>query len=260
MLRRFVSRRALAPVASLSFAPHAASSFPAAFDVSPPVPWMLHSMRFQHSYKATKKKPSDDVELETAGPPLPPPLVEVYYDGRCPLCMKEMDILMDWDWDRGRVKFTDLHLIPGTDDDVNAAVGGGYTGGRRGLQEMMTGKDLVTGEVFRGVETFRRMYEAVAKPFKGRNKKILPPPVFLARSAKWGVRLTRIPGIKQLADFVYKYWAEKRLKSIEARAKSGEVGACVDGSCDLYPKIDKKGQEKSKRTATFAKTFPARTR
>jgi predicted DCC family thiol-disulfide oxidoreductase YuxK len=78
---------------------------------------------------------------------------EVFYDGDCPLCMREISALRALDR-RGRVRFTDI-ADPRFDPE------------REGLPSWQTlmdrihGRVLETGEIVEGVEVFRALYEAV---------------------------------------------------------------------------------------------------
>jgi predicted DCC family thiol-disulfide oxidoreductase YuxK len=175
----------------------------------------------------------------------PPAAIEVYYDGKCSLCKEEIGMLVRWDEGRNRVLFTDLNQLPGDDEMVNKSVGGGFSGGRRGLQERLTGRDVATGEVLSGPATFRRMYSEIGSmpplPRSGLTQFDTPPqPLFKARIAKWLFRLTSLPGIKQATDVGYALFADRRLRKIEEAASrvggTGGTPACKDGSCSLYPK------------------------
>ena len=173
---------------------------------------------------------------------LPPAAVEVYYDGKCSLCREEIGMLLRWDQGRNRVLFTDLNKLPGDDDMVNNTIGGGFSGGRRGLQERLTGKDVVTGEVLSGPATFRRMYSEIgSQPSPSAQYDTPPAPLMKARVAKWVFRLTGIPGFKQMVDAGYVLFADRRLRKLEeASSAKKTVGGgrvvCEDGSCKLYPK------------------------
>jgi predicted DCC family thiol-disulfide oxidoreductase YuxK len=77
--------------------------------------------------------------------------VEVYYDGDCPLCMREIRMLMRRDT-RGRIRFTNI-AAEGFDA---AAVGLD----RATLMGKIHGR-LPSGEIIEGVEVFRQLYAAV---------------------------------------------------------------------------------------------------
>lgn len=120
--------------------------------------------------------------------------VEVFYDGDCPLCMREIRMLRRRD--RGeRIRFTDIAA-----DGFDAAATGVTW---EALMNRIHGR-LPDGTLIEGVEVFRRLYTAVG----------------------WGplIALTRLPGISQLLTLGYTLFAENRLKL---------TGRCTDGACDL---------------------------
>jgi predicted DCC family thiol-disulfide oxidoreductase YuxK len=120
--------------------------------------------------------------------------VEVYYDGQCPLCVREMRMLRRLD-KRGRIRFVDI-TAPGFDP---AAVGIAWDA----LMSRIHGR-LADGTVVEGVEVFRRLYAAVG----------------FSRLAA----ATRLPGVAQLLDLGYRWFAKNRLKL---------TGRCADRACDL---------------------------
>jgi predicted DCC family thiol-disulfide oxidoreductase YuxK len=120
--------------------------------------------------------------------------LEVFFDGACPLCRGEMNLLQRWDR-KGRVRFTD---IAATDFDP-ASIGKSHA-------ELMTqiyGR-LPDGSLIRGVEVFRRLYTAVGfGPL---------------------VSVTRLPVISQLLDCGYWLFAKNRLRL---------TGRCESGACAI---------------------------
>lgn len=108
--------------------------------------------------------------------------IEVFYDGNCPLCRREIRWLRGWDR-RGRILFTDIAAT----EFVAANVGASYDD----LMAEIHGR-LPDGRWIRGVEVFRRMYTAVGM---GRL-----------------VGVTRWPGLRQLLDFGYRVFARNRLR------------------------------------------------
>lgn len=108
--------------------------------------------------------------------------VEVFFDGDCPLCLREIRMLQKLD-KQGRIRFTD---IAAADFDA-AALGTDY----EALMDRIHGR-LPSGEWITGVEVFRRLYGAVG----------LGPVV----------ALTRLPGLRQSLDFAYERFAKNRLK------------------------------------------------
>ncbi|MEY4548649.1 MAG: hypothetical protein RL685_4844 [Pseudomonadota bacterium] len=121
--------------------------------------------------------------------------VEVFYDGECPLCLREIRMLRSRDR-QDRIRFTD---IAAAGFDASAL---GVT--REVLMGRIHGR-LPDGKLIDGVEVFRRLYAAVG----------------FARL----VGLTRLPGITQLLDVAYDAFAKNRLRL---------TGRCEDGACKLH--------------------------
>ena len=120
--------------------------------------------------------------------------IEVFFDGGCPLCVREISLLRTWDR-RGRIKFTDI------DDPAFATtdVGKSYDE----LMKQMHGR-LADGTWVTGVDVFRRMYAAVG----------FGPLVWISR---W-------PGISQLLGVGYQVFARNRLWM---------TGRCETGTCAI---------------------------
>jgi predicted DCC family thiol-disulfide oxidoreductase YuxK len=108
--------------------------------------------------------------------------VEVYYDGACPMCAREISMLRRLDR-AGRIRFADI-AAPGFDA---GAVGVSHDA----LMARIHGR-LPDGTLIDGVEVFRRLYTAVGFG-----------PV---------VALTRLPGVTQLLDAAYTGFARRRLR------------------------------------------------
>lgn len=129
---------------------------------------------------------------QQAPPPVGPYRVEIFFDGDCPLCEKEISAIR-WMDRRERVRFTDI--------------------AQEGFDPAAYGKDMPTlmaeihgrdarGEWLIGVEVFRQVYAAIGFG-----------PV---------VALTRLPGVRQLLDLGYGFFAKRRLWL---------TGRCHDGAC-----------------------------
>lgn len=113
------------------------------------------------------------------------PRFEVFFDGECPLCVREIRTLQRLDRS-SRIRFTDiaspsfdarsLGVAPST---LMARIHGRALGGG------------VTGELVEGVEVFRQLYAAVG----------LGPLV----------ALTRLPGVRNALDAGYTLFAKNRL-------------------------------------------------
>jgi predicted DCC family thiol-disulfide oxidoreductase YuxK len=122
--------------------------------------------------------------------------VEVFYDGECPLCVREIDMLRRRDR-AGKIVFTDI-AAPGFDP---ASVGLDYPT----LMKRIHAR-LPSGELIEGVEVFRRLYTAVG--FGGL------------------VALTRLPVVSQGLDLAYELFAKNRLR-LTGRCLKTDDGACA---------------------------------
>jgi predicted DCC family thiol-disulfide oxidoreductase YuxK len=120
--------------------------------------------------------------------------VEVFYDGECPLCLREIKLLRRLDR-KQRIRFTDI-----SDPSFHPA---DYGMTMQDFMEEIRGR-LVNGEWIQGIEVFRRLYAAVGlKPV---------------------VALTRLPGISHGLDFAYRIFAKNRLRL---------TGRCQNDACEV---------------------------
>ena len=119
-------------------------------------------------------------------------VLEVFYDGDCPLCRREMGLLKRSDR-RRRIRFSDIS-DPAFDPQ---AVGKTF----EELMARMHGR-LPDGTWLYGVEVFRRLYATVG-----------------FGSIVW---LTRFPVMSRLLDFGYAIFARNRLRL---------TGRCTGESC-----------------------------
>lgn len=125
--------------------------------------------------------------------------VEAFFDGDCPLCVKEVSFLQKLDR-KARIRWSD---IAAPDFDAGEV---GKTHAE--LMASMHGR-LPDGTWIEGVEVFRRLYAAVGfRPL---------------------VALTRLPGISQLADLGYALFAKNRLRL---------TGRCESESCAIAPALE----------------------
>lgn len=128
------------------------------------------------------------------------PRFTILVDGLCHLCSKESAMLQRMDKGKGRLGIVDI-AEPGFDPSDYG----------RSMDELMGEIHGVTadGKLITGVEVFRQAYAAVG----------------------WGWLLnwTRLPIIRQLAEFVYHGFAWLRLRL--PRMKSGP--SCSNGRCKL---------------------------
>jgi predicted DCC family thiol-disulfide oxidoreductase YuxK len=127
----------------------------------------------------------------------PPCHLEVYFDGACPLCSREVAFLRGLDRP-GRLHFTDIAA-----EGFDAAATGL---GREALMDRIHAR-LADGTVVEGVEVFRRLYAAVGYG--------------------WLVAPTRLWGVRQLLDAAYRVFARNRLRL---------TGRCADGRCAALPR------------------------
>lgn len=118
--------------------------------------------------------------------------IEVFYDGDCPLCIREIKLLR-WMDRRHRVRFTDIAAA-----DFVAA---DYGKSMPEFMDQIQGR-LAGGQWVEGVEVFRRLYAAIG----------LGPLVWV----------TRLPLVSQLCDVGYRVFAKNRLRL---------TGRCVKEEC-----------------------------
>jgi len=129
---------------------------------------------------------------EAPPPPVGPYEVEVFFDGDCPLCRREIAIIKRWD-KRERVRFTDIAAA-----DFDAAT---YGTTQERLMAEVHGRDA-QGNWLVGVEVFRRLYAAIG--------------------FGWIAAVTRWPLIRQALDAAYRLFARNRLRL---------TGRCQKGVC-----------------------------
>jgi predicted DCC family thiol-disulfide oxidoreductase YuxK len=121
--------------------------------------------------------------------------VQVFYDGACPLCMREIRMLMRRDR-AARILFTDI----AAPDFSAEAFGTTYAE----LMARIKGR-LPDGRWIEGVEVFRRLYAAIG--------------------FGWLVAVTRVPGLSHLLSLGYRLFAANRLRL---------TGRCAtDGACQV---------------------------
>lgn len=108
--------------------------------------------------------------------------IQVLYDGDCPLCMREINMLQARDVD-GRISFVDI-ADGNYDPDMHAGIS--FEQAMERIHAI-----LPDGRVVVDVEVFRRLYEEVG--------------------LGWVYALTRIPAVEKVANRVYSLWAKYRL-------------------------------------------------
>ncbi|WP_010587161.1 thiol-disulfide oxidoreductase DCC family protein [Schlesneria paludicola] len=120
--------------------------------------------------------------------------IEVFFDGGCPLCLREVNLLRRMDR-KGKIQFTDIdnpdfrpEELGKTYDDLMAEIQG----------------RLSDGTWVTGVEVFRRLYTAVGfGPL---------------------VAITRLPILSQTMNLGYRIFARNRLRL---------TGRCRANTCDV---------------------------
>lgn len=120
--------------------------------------------------------------------------VEVFFDGDCPLCVREIGMIR-WMDRKSRIRFTDIAAsefsvsdYPWTEEEFMAEIRGRLSDGRWIV----------------GVEVFRRLYAAVG--------------------LRWIVAPTRLPGVSHFMDWGYNIFAKNRLRL---------TGRCDNGQCTV---------------------------
>ncbi|XP_022135551.1 uncharacterized protein At5g50100, mitochondrial [Momordica charantia] len=110
--------------------------------------------------------------------------IKMLYDGDCPLCMREVNMLRERNRRYGTIKFVDI-----SSDDYTPE-------GNQGLDyKTVMGRIhaiLADGTVVRDVEAFRRLYEQVG--------------------LGWVYAVTKYEPVATLADAIYGVWAKYRLQ------------------------------------------------
>jgi len=117
---------------------------------------------------------------------------EVFFDGDCPLCMREIRFLRNRDT-ANRIQFTNI----AAESFDAASVGVDHPR----LLAAIHGR-LPDGSLVKGVEVFRNLYALTGFSFL--------------------VRVSRLPGIRHMLDVAYSLFAKYRLRI---------TGRCEDGSC-----------------------------
>lgn len=113
----------------------------------------------------------------------PGKLVEVFFDGECPLCLREIKLLQYLDRKRERIAFTDIAT-----PEFQPAV---YDKTMDELMGSIHGRDR-NGEWIEGVEVFRQLYSAVG--------------------FGWIAKVTALPLVRQFFDWLYGVFARNRLR------------------------------------------------
>ena len=121
--------------------------------------------------------------------------IEMFYDGACPLCMRETRVLQRRDVG-GRIRFTDIAAVDFSPE--------AYGRSQQDFMDRIQGR-LPNGAWIEGVEVFRRLYELVG--------------------FKRLVWVSRLPVISQLLGVAYDLFAKNRLR-LTGRCAPNASGAC----------------------------------
>lgn len=122
--------------------------------------------------------------------------IKLLYDGKCPLCLREVNFLKKRDAGRGLVAFVDI-----ADDNYIPDAHGGVD------FETAMGRIhavLPDGTIIKNVEVFRRVYETLGMG--------------------WVYAVTKLPIIGGIVDSLYAIWADCRL-SLTGRPDLAAIAA-----------------------------------
>ncbi|KAL5723580.1 hypothetical protein ACHQM5_006961 [Ranunculus cassubicifolius] len=170
---------------------------------------------FKHQIRAINTETS--VEIKASGKEDEPSpedwKIKMLYDGECPLCLKEVNMLKERNKSYGTIKFVD---ICSDEYSPEENLGIDYETAMGKIHAIQSDGTVVTD-----VEAFRRLYEEVG--------------------LGWVYAITKYEPIASIANAVYGVWAKYRMEVtgrpsleevFEARRKNrGQV--CKDKSCDI---------------------------
>ncbi len=126
--------------------------------------------------------------------------VEMFHDGDCALCAREVRMLRRLDAGRGKIRFTDI-AAPGFDATAYGMTQDQFMARIKARKADGTWLD--------GVDVFRALYSVVGFDL--------------------AVRASRLPGISGLLDVGYDLFAKNRLRL------TGRSDACSSEACDFEP-------------------------
>ncbi|XP_077214725.1 putative thiol-disulfide oxidoreductase DCC [Tasmannia lanceolata] len=185
-----VGRRSTALISS----PHLNVSFP--FPSPRRISFPLHPPAFKHQICRMHKEATLDREvLSKEDDPLSKNWkIKMLYDGECPLCMREVNMLKERNKLYGAIKFVD---ISSNEYSVEENEGLDYKTVMGRIHAILS-----DGTVVRDVEAFRRLYEEVG--------------------LGWVYAITKYEPVATIASAVYGVWAQYRLQ-ITGRPSLGDI-------------------------------------
>lgn len=144
------------------------------------------SVNYETSSRLSIRSASSSSSNATPTTPLAPPAtwnIKMLYDGDCPLCMREVDMLRSRDAGKGNIAFVDI-----ASPEYNPADNADIT-----FQQAMEKIHAIEkdGTVVTGIEVFRRLYEEVG--------------------LGWVYAATKIDVIGKALTLLYDVWAKYRL-------------------------------------------------
>ncbi|KAB1202462.1 hypothetical protein CJ030_MR8G019534 [Morella rubra] len=110
--------------------------------------------------------------------------IKMLYDGECPLCMREVNMLRERNKRYGTIKFVDISLVDYSPEENQGLDYKTVMGSIHAI--------LSDGTVVTDVEAFRRLYEQVG--------------------LGWVYAITKYEPIGKVADAIYSVWAKYRLQ------------------------------------------------
>lgn len=140
------------------------------------------------------------------------PEFEIFFDGDCPLCRREIEWLARKD-SENRIRFSDI-----ASKDFCASTIGKT---QQELMQFIHGRILSganQGQVITGVEVFRNVYSRVGW--------------------RWAVAISRFIGVAQCLDLAYWIFAKNRLRITGRFHKKCDSACDVDSNQILHSKLD----------------------
>ncbi|KAL8159210.1 hypothetical protein V2J09_000747 [Rumex salicifolius] len=169
---------------------------------------------FRTPIRALQETSFEPVTSNKEGGDSPNWKVKMLYDGECPLCMREVNMLRERNKRFGTIKFVDISC-----DDYSAAENQDldYPTAMGRIHAILS-----DGSVVMDVEAFRKLYEAVG--------------------LGWVYAITKYEPIAAIANSLYGFWAKYRLQItgrpaleevIEAKLKKKEEAFHSKDSCKM---------------------------